>query len=271
MLHVGTSGFAYDDWRGRWYPPDLPRAHFFDYYAERFNAVEINSTFYHLYSPRMMDSLVRRAAGRVLFAVKMSEWVTHHGMLTRPVVLSYAAGIEPALRAGVLAAVLLQFPQRFHFTPDNRRYLERALSAFPGLPLVVEIRHDSWQTPAAWRFFHDSRINLCLMDMPRLSGLPAPSFTLTGDMAYIRFHGRNAYQWHRGEYPGARYDYFYSDSELESWVEPASQMQCKATTALAFFNNHVHAQAPQDAETFMGFMGQKIRTPSYQDLFADAV
>ena len=69
MLYVGTSGFDYDDWRGAWYPPDLPRRCYFDYYAERFGAVEINSTFYHIYNPRMMESLVRRAAGRVRFAV----------------------------------------------------------------------------------------------------------------------------------------------------------------------------------------------------------
>ena len=119
MLQVGTSGFQYDDWRGAWYPPRLPRARAFDYYAERFSAVEINSTFYHIYSPRMMASLVRRAAGRVTFAAKMSEYVTHRGMLGRAIVNSYAAGLEPAANAGVLAAVLLQFPQRFHWNPGK--------------------------------------------------------------------------------------------------------------------------------------------------------
>jgi uncharacterized protein YecE (DUF72 family) len=268
MLHVGTSGFSYDDWRGRWYPPDLPRNRFFDYYAERFETVEINSTFYHIYSPRMMDSLVRRAAGRVLFAVKMSALVTHRGMLTRPVILSYAAGIEPASSAGVLVAVLLQFPQRFHFTRDNRQYLRRALTAFGELPLVVEIRHASWQTPAAMQFFHDNRINLCMMDIPRLRGLPGPSLEMTGNLAYIRFHGRNPDQWHHERYPGGRYDYLYSDAELESWTEPFKKMNRKAETTLAFFNNHVRAQAPINAETFMELMGRQPVQPGYRDLFS---
>lgn len=269
MLYTGTSGFSYDDWRGRWYPPSLARNRYFDYYAERFNAVEINSTFYHIYSPRMMESLVARAAGRVTFAVKMSELVTHHGMLERKIILSYLAGIEPAIREGVLGAILLQFPQRFHFTRDNLNYLNDILRELRGLPVVTEIRHQSWQCADAVRFFADNRLNLCLMDMPRLRGLPRQDFGLTGDIAYVRFHGRNAYQWWRGEYPGARYDYYYTDAELAGWVEPVEEIQRQAQTAFVFFNNHVAGKAPKNAETFMAYFNQHPGKPSYQDMLSE--
>ena len=266
MLHIGTSGFSYDDWRGQWYPPDLGRGRYFDYYAERFGAVEINSTFYHIYAPRMMESLVRRAAGRVRFAVKMSEMVTHQGDLRRAVVRSYCAGIEPAAREGVLAAVLLQFPQRFHYHSENRQYLDRVVKAFGHYPLVVEIRHRSWQRAEAMRYIEDRNLSLCMMDMPRMSGLPQSSLRLTGPIAYVRFHGRNGGQWYGEAYPGGRYDYYYSREELEQWVEPVEALERKADSALAFFNNHVAGKAPANAEMFLEYFGQRPGKPSYRDL-----
>lgn len=270
MLYIGTSGFSYDDWKGPWYPPDLPRGKMFDYYAERMNAVEINSTFYHIASPRMMRSLVRRSEGRVRFAVKMSELVTHHGLLSKEVALSYCRGIEPAAEAGALGAVLLQFPFRFHWNAENRAYLTRAIDKFRHFPLVVEIRHRSWQCPQAWRFFHDRGISLCMMDMPRLRGLPAESIELTGPIAYIRFHGRNEGQWFQSEYPGASYDYLYNQDELEGWVDPVKRMERKAETTFAFFNNHVRAQAVENAYEFSALLGESISTPGYRDMFFES-
>lgn len=267
MLLIGTSGFSYDDWRGAWYPPKLPRCRMFDYYAERMSTVEINSTFYHIFSPRMMDSLVRRAAGRVYFAVKMSALVTHEGLLMREVISSYSRGIEPAAEAKALGAVLLQFPMRFRHTPENRRYLLATLRAFAAFPLVVEIRHQSWRSPEAIRFFSDGRINLCLTDMPRLPGLPSHSLESPGRIGYVRFHGRNAGQWFGGTYPGARYDYDYSRDELSAWTEPIGELTRKSETTLVFFNNHVRAQAPNNAAMLAQLLGEPQPVAPYQDLF----
>jgi uncharacterized protein YecE (DUF72 family) len=219
----------------------------------------------------MMQSLVDRAAGRVRFAVKMSELVTHRGVLTRPVVLSYVMGISPAIRDGSLAAVLMQFPQRFHCTKENREYLGRVMQAFEGLPLVLEIRHDSWRGEDAWQYIEDRGISLCLTDMPRLRGLPRESRRLCGRIGYLRFHGRNEYQWHRGEYPGARYDYYYAEQELVPWIETIEEMGRTGDTALAFFNNHVRAQAPRNAEMLMGMTGAAPKTAGYADLVSELV
>lgn len=267
MLFVGTSGFSYDDWKGRFYPPSLSKQRMFDFYSRRFNAVEINSTFYHIYSPGMMRSLVARAEGRVKFAAKMSAVVTHERILNEAVKLTYCRGIDPAADAGVLAAVLLQFPFRFHFEPANQRYLDEVLRAFAMFPLVVEIRHRSWQSAAATRYFRDGGINLCMMDMPRLRGLPEDSKESFGTIAYVRFHGRNEAQWFKGDYPGAAYDYHYSREELDAWVEPIREMEKKAETTLVFFNNHYQAQAPHNAHTLLAMMGETPVRAGYADLF----
>ncbi|MBI1784777.1 DUF72 domain-containing protein [Candidatus Sumerlaeota bacterium] len=253
-IFIGTSGFSYDDWEPFPYPRGTPKSRMFDCYCEWFNAVEINSTFYHIPTPNMMRVLVRRAAGRITFAAKMSERVTHLGELTPAVIAQYCRSIEPAAEAGVLGAVLLQFPFRFHWLPENRRYLMGALEAFKHFPLVVEIRHQSWRSSSAWKFFHESRINLCITDMPVKHGLPTPSTELTGPIAYLRFHGRNGTHWFKDSYPGAPYDYLYSEDELEGWVEPIKKLQRRAETTLAFFNNHVRGQAPANAQTFMALV-----------------
>ncbi len=268
MIHLGTSGFSYDDWRGRFYPPQMDRAGMFDYYAERFGAVEINSTFYHIYKPAMMRSLVRRAEGRVTFAVKMSELVTHVGDLSPRVVADFIHGIEPAAEAGVLGAVLLQFPFRFKFNAENRQFINKAIRLFAAFPMVVEIRHRSWQSAAAWNYFEDGAISLCVVDMPRLAGLPATSTRLTGPTAYVRFHGRNTAQWFNAAYPGASYDYSYSAEQLNDWIEPIKKMERKAETSFAFFNNHLHAQAPENAYQLADMMGRPMGRGYYEDMFS---
>ena len=99
--------------------------------------------------------------------------------------------------------------------------------------------------------------------------VPAGSIDLTGDVLYIRYHGRNSRQWWDGQYPGARYDYYYSDDELEPWVEPVRRLARKADSAMAFFNNHVRAKAPVNAERFRQMLGQEAPRPAYKDLLSD--
>ncbi len=267
MIYLGTSGFSYDDWENRFYPPGTPKSKMFDCYCRWFNSVEINSTFYHIPTPTMMRSLVRRADGRIRFSVKMSERVTHKGELGPDVVAQFRRSIEPVIDANALGAALFQFPFRFHHTLENRDYLLRALDAFKSLPAVVEIRHDSWQSPTACRFFWDRGISLCITDMPKLRGLPVTTTDLTGRIAYIRFHGRNGKHWFQDAYPGAPYDYNYTDGQLKDWVEPIKRMERKAETTLVFFNNHVHGQASQNALTFQAMMEGRRAASGPSNLF----
>jgi uncharacterized protein YecE (DUF72 family) len=268
MLHIGTCGYSYDDWKGRWYPPSLSKTKMLEYYAERFNAVEINSTFYRIPPARMMDSLVQRGGDRMVYAVKLNQQVTHKRDLSESTVTAFLRSIEPIAKAGRLGALLVQFPFRFHWNPENRNYLKSVVAAMKPLPVVAEIRHDSWDAPDALTFFEDRGLSRCVTDMPVLRGLPSTVRTLTGPIAYVRFHGRNGRNWFDSENAADPYDYLYSRGELLEWVEPIRELERSADTAFAFFNNHIHAQAPINATTFMEILGQPRGPEPYRDLFA---
>ncbi len=268
MIHVGTSGFSYDDWRGAFYPPGLPKSRMFDYYAERFEAVEINSTFYHIPGPGMLRSLVERAAGRVVFGVKAPREMTHQGDLSAATVRAFTRAIEPPAAADRLGAVLLQFPYRFHHEAANRAYLLRALESLRPFSCVVEIRHVGWQAPPALDFFRDRAVNLCLLDLPNLRGLPRTSHELTGTIAYVRFHGRNGAKWFTAENSSEPYDYLYDRDQLKAWIEPLRTLERRAQTTFAFFNNHVRGQGPDNAQTLMELLGRPpSRAPAQAELF----
>lgn len=267
MLHIGTSGYSYDDWKGRWYPPSLPKGKMLEYYAERFTAVEINSTFYRIPPARMMDSMVQRAGEEMTFTVKVSGQMTHERDLSEPTLTAFLRSIEPMAKYGQLGALLAQFPFRFHWTTENRKYLDAMVRELSPHPVVVEIRHDSWDAPDALAFFEDRRISRCITDMPDLKGLPSTMTRLTGSLAYVRFHGRNGSRWFDSDNAADPYDYLYSRDELAGWVEPVKELEQNAETAFVFFNNHVNGQAPANASTFHELMGRPRPPEAYQDFF----
>lgn len=267
MLYLGTSGYSYDDWKARWYPPALSRSKMLEYYAERFNAVEINSTFYRIPPARMMDGLVRRAGDRLIFTVKVSQQISHNGDLSDATTTLFLKSIEPMAKADRLGALLVQFPFRFHWNRENQEYVERTARMLRGFPLAIEMRHASWDAPDALRFFRDTGLSRCLTDMPRLHNLPAASSDLTGPVGYLRFHGRNGDRWFESDNAADPYDYLYSREELAAWVEPVKAMERKAETAFVFFNNHLHGQAPVNAGMFLEMLGLEAPREGYRDLF----
>jgi uncharacterized protein YecE (DUF72 family) len=268
MLYIGASGYSYDDWKGRFYPPTLPRDQMLDYYADRFNAVEINATFYRIPPLATMRTLLSRAADRLCFAIKANQALTHQGDRTPATCAAMLRVIEPIRDAGRLGAILFQFPFRFHCTSENRARIGELARSFSGLPLAVEIRHNSWDRPEGWSFFRDRGLSRCVTDLPRLSGLPAPSTELTGPIAYVRLHGRNAAKWFNAERPSDPYDYHYGRDELASWVDPVRAMERSAETAFVFFNNHIHGQAPDNARVFSEMLGLPPGPEPYRDLFS---
>ncbi len=267
MLYIGTSGYSYDDWKGRWYPPSISKSKMLEFYAERFGAVEINSTFYRIPPARMMDSLVQRGGDRMVYSVKVSQQVTHHRDLSEATLTAFLKSVEPVAKSERLGALLAQFPFRFHFTAENRKYLKAVVAQLVPLPLVIEIRHDTWDAPDALAFFEDHGLSRCITDMPTLRGLPSTIRKLTGPIAYIRFHGRNGKRWFDAENPADPYDYLYSREELAGWVEPIREFEQSAETAFAFFNNHINGQAPANACTFMELLGLPQPPEAYRDLF----
>ncbi|MFI5178011.1 MAG: DUF72 domain-containing protein [Vicinamibacterales bacterium] len=265
---VGTSGWNYPTGRGTWngvfYPARRPRG--FDelaYYAEHFDTVEVNSTFYRVPEPGLTHSWLRRTPRTFLFAVKLFQKFTHPDMylahegvsdwdLSRADIDQFRHGIEPIASAGRLAAVLVQFPPSFHAGDETREYLDWLLAAFDDYALAVELRHRSWSDAA-----DDTRARLAahgaawaLIDEPKFQSSIKQSLVLgpgSGPLTYVRLHGRNAENWWEHDASEDRYDYLYSPTELEPFARAAEEAATTSRRVLVYLNNHFSAKAVANA------------------------
>ncbi len=268
MILIGTSGFSYDDWRGRWYPPNLPKAKMLDAYADVFNALEINATYYRTPTPSTAQRMIDIAAGRLQFAIKAPGALTHQRQLDTTTVDPFLTFLAPFAESRKLAAVLLQFPNAFHFTTSNIDFLARTADVLHPHPLAAELRHQSWDTDDADRHLHTLGYSRSAVDQPEIPGLSqSQRWTMTGPIAYLRFHGRNAGQWYNQQNPHDRYRYTYTDEQLDTWLKPIRTVSEKATSTMLFFNNHPEGAAAWNAETMAEKLGVPLRGSGYRDMF----
>lgn len=270
---VGCSGFRYDDWRGAFYPPSLPAARMLEAYAEVFPALEVNATYYRTPPPSAGASMVRRAAGRLQFALKGPGELTHRRQLHAGVVEPFLRFAEPFAEAGVLLAVLLQFPGGFRPGGSSMDFLARALDEFRGLPCVAELRHASWDAPGARAALAAMGANRAHVDQPgldQLSASPPVDEQVHPRLAYFRFHGRNSPRWFANDDADrhARYRYRYGAEELQGLAHRVAAASDRAQTTAAFFNNHPDGAAPNNAESFAALAGAPLRGSGYRDLFS---
>lgn len=245
MIRIGTSGFSYDDWVGPFYPPGLPAREQLAFYAREFATVEINTTYYRIPDPRLVQGWAERTPAGFLFAVKAHQSLTHER--ERPDSAAFVAALQPLVAAGKLACVLAQFPYAFHPTPDNRAYLRRVRDGLGDLPAVIELRHAGWVTPATFELLRSLGLGFCCVDEPRLLGLLPPVAVATGPVAYVRFHGRNAAKWYNHDQAWERYNYTYPAAELQEWAPRLRTLDAAAALTLVYFNNHYVGQAVQGA------------------------
>ncbi len=254
MFLIGTSGYDYPEWKGVFYPEDLPRTQFLPYYASQFNALELNNTFYSMPTRDRFGSFYDRSEGRLQFSVKAHQSLTHQpGPFWQQDALSMAHALEPLAQTGSLSAVLFQLPQRFHYTPDNRRYLSSLLDQFSAFPAVVEFRHAEWIRPSVFEGLEQRNVSLAFCDMPSLKVLP-DGFThaspFVGPNAYIRLHGRNAGAWYNAgpeQNGSARYDYEYTPTELEKFVPVIEDALSQGKKVQVFCNNHPKGSGAKNA------------------------
>ena len=243
MFYCGTSGFSYDDWVGIFYPRNLPRKEWLNYYAREFNALELNSTFYTLLRPQVIASLANKTGKGFKFAVKANREMTHLRQQDASRFKAFINMLQPLIVADKLGCVLAQFPYSFGFNPENREYLKRFYSWMGGIPLVVEFRNSGWLNPQTFDWMRNQDIGFCCVDEPRLPRLVPPVAEVTSNIGYVRFHGRNAQKWWQHEHAWERYDYTYSRDELEEWMPKINLMAKKARDIFIFANNHWHGQA----------------------------
>jgi uncharacterized protein YecE (DUF72 family) len=271
-IRVGTSGWNYPSGKGTWngvfYPARRPRG--FDelrYYAEHFDIVEVNSTFYRMPDAGMSAKWAERTPADFEFAIKLFQKFTHPDMylasagttdwsLSMGDVDAFRAGIDPLARAGKLAAVLVQFPSSFHAEGPMREYLSWVLERFAGYPLAVELRHRSWFDPEAQTAerLAAGRAALVVADDPEKT----PDVFSASEFLYLRLHGRNAAAWWNHEHSEDRYNYLYSPQELAPFAAAALEASQAGKKVMAFMNNHFSAKAAANAAILKSLLGQTV-------------
>jgi uncharacterized protein YecE (DUF72 family) len=274
---IGTSGWHYPTGRGTWdgifYPAPGRRDRGFDelrFYAERFNAVEINSTFYG--QPRAAVSLgwVRRTPPGFEFSVKLYQKFTHPLMavdgsdVSQADIDEFRSGIEPLAAAGRLGMVLAQFPSSFHDAVDAREYLAWLLGTFRQYPVAVELRHRSWSDAGGEieALMSAHRATWVRIDEPKFASSIRQDFDARGEpVMYVRLHGRNAAAWWEHEEAEDRYNYLYTEQELTPIVEKMRAARAVVRKFYLFLNNHFAAQAVADATMVRHLLDDPVRAP----------
>ncbi len=284
-IRVGTSGWHYprgeDRWTGLFYPPKVTDE--LCYYAERFDTVEVNVTFYRPVPPETARGWAEKTPDGFDFSVKLYQKFTHPKMYEeatgRPAAVSRAdfeqfrRGIAPLVEAGKLGALLAQFPPSFKRSEETIRMLDGLLSELDGYPVVVELRHRSWSEGEAADLTEElllkHRAGWAQIDEPKFATSVRQPMAVRGGIGYFRLHGRNAREWWKKDAGGRRYDYLYSEAELAPLAGAVAAASDRAERTYVYFNNHFRAQAVANALMLKQQLGLPI-TGTYEPSLVEA-
>jgi len=247
MLYIGTSGFKFADWKGVFYPLGLAESDWLAYYTEKFDCLEVNSTYYRLLHPATFFHMARKVPAGFLFTVKAYRTLTHEiGAQSEADFPVFLDSLRPLVEAEKFGCVLAQFPTSFPKTPSSLAYLGELKDRLIGLPLVVEFRHRRWLGEDTFSWLNEHGIGFCGVDEPQFPSLMPPVVKATSAIGYVRFHGRNYQEWWSGG-KERRYDYLYSEEELGSWLPRIQQLEKETEQTFVFMNNCFQAKAAINA------------------------
>ena len=288
LIRVGTSGWHYPRGHGAWagvvYPPPRARGGVDEltWYADRFHTVEVNASFYRDLDQGVTTKWAERTPAGFDFALKLHQQFTHPRMhapstkdqppVPEPSAAALAASLDalaPLRQAGRLGPLLAQFPSSFKATPEALAYLEWLTKELRDVPLAVELRHRSWSdarretlelldaTGSAWVLIDEPKFKSSVWQSPavfieELRDRP---------WAYVRLHGRNAAQWWDHEATEDRYNYLYSDAELEPFVDVAAAAAALGKKLYLYANNHFAGNAVANAAQVRARLGDPVQAP----------
>jgi uncharacterized protein YecE (DUF72 family) len=293
MLRIGTSGWNYPSGKGTWnglfYPARRGRRaglEGFDelsWYAEHFDTVEVNSSFYGPPTAETTRRWVEKTPPRFEFSLKLHQQFTHPEMFKRTALAhlpdasasalaelarvndadigKFKSGLDPIANAGKLGALLAQFPASFKDSKHNRAYLQWLLTTFSEYPVAVELRHKTWSDQigstlellgghkAAWVQIDEPKFQLSIRQnfLPNVKGF-----------YYMRLHGRNAAQWWKHDKSEDRYNYLYSVDELRPFAETATAADAIVRKAYMYLNNHFSAKSVVNAAVLKSLVDQPV-------------
>jgi uncharacterized protein YecE (DUF72 family) len=282
-VRIGTSGWSYPSGKGTWNgifypvqpgrrPRGMPKFDELAFYAEHFDTVEVNASFYRIPTQATVRAWLERTPPRFEFSVKLYQKFTHPDMFAKSTgadpsqlgqqdVDAFRAVLDPLADAGKLGALLAQFPASFKNDPESRGYLEWLLKAFGAYRPAIELRHRSWSDAggeigallaahqAAW----------VQIDEPKFKSSVRQTLAPgSGQFYYLRLHGRNAAQWWKHDSSEERYNYLYSAGELEPFTEAAQRASRQEKKAYVYANNHFSAKSVANAAILKHQLGQPV-------------
>jgi len=235
-LYVGTSGYSYKEWKGPFYPEDLPDKQMLRYYGERFRSVEINNTFYRMPKASVLEAWAAEVPTDFKFVLKASQRITHMQRLKDAGdSVSFLLKVAAALNAH-LGPLLFQLPPYLHKDAPRLREFLALLSKHPRA--AFEFRHQSWFDAEVFSLLRQHQAALCIAEAENELEIP---FESTADWGYLRLRRPD-----------------YGDAELKTWVERVQQKNWRE--AFVFFKHEDEGKAPQMAKRFLELAGQPVRT-----------
>jgi len=271
IIRIGPAGWSYKDWESVVYP-EKPGKKFdpLEYLARYFDTIEINSSFYRPPTPSTTKSWANRVAAnkQFIFTAKLHRVFTHErGKATAEDEKLFREGMDVLAKADKLGSVLLQFPWSFKNTPDDRIYLAQLLERFSDYPLVVEVRHTSWNNEEVYEWLQERSVGVCNIDQPVFKRSIRPAALTTSPVGYVRLHGRNYQNWFREQAPrDERYNYLYSLDELDPWITRIKEVAKNTRETYVITNNHFRGQAVVNAVEIKAALAEKP-VPAPEPLF----
>ena len=255
-IRLGTCSFADEGLLKAWYPRGVssPKARL-AYYAERFDAVEVDSPFYHLPDPAVAGRWAQRTPPEFVFHVKAHASMTRHEDADQAEAFAeFRASLEPLELSGKLRGILLQYHPRFQKSAEALAELTHVRELLAPLVPLVEFRHRSWleedERADTLAFLERHGLAYVSVDAPptRASNVLPPVAAATHRVAYVRFHGRNVKTWNiKAERSSERFDWMYEPDELAEWVPKLAGLADDADEVYAMFNNNRDDFAPRSA------------------------
>ncbi|MCW3004812.1 MAG: hypothetical protein JWQ20_4110 [Conexibacter sp.] len=285
---VGTSSWADPGFVAEWYPPDLKPADQLPYYAQHFDGVEVNSTWYGVPAPATVRRWADITPGDFTFDVKLHQALSRHSAeldslpkelrdrvdttprgrvrpspeLDRELARRYLEAVAPLTDTGRLSSFLLQLSPAFKPGPHRLDELDELLDALAPHPVSVELRHRAWlhdeRREATLGWMEDHGAAFVAVDVPQgkpPTMLPRLDAVTRHDLAYLRLHGRNARGWIKGRSVAERFGYRYDDAELEEVAQRAERLAEEADTVRVMFNNNRGDDAPNAATRLRQLLG----------------
>lgn len=276
-IWIGTSGYYYDDWQERFYPPKRAESEHdrLRYYQKYFSFVEINTTFYREPVPQFFLDIEKRSKPGMMYSVKVFRDISHSSEFDtgkgRSLMENQVAAAAPLIETGRFYSFLIQLEDHVQRKQSTLDYLlavsQTAIKRHADVH--IEFRHNSWHQEHVLQSMKDAGVGICNTEIPPVAhAFPLKAYA-TSDKGYIRYSGRNTDTWYQGKKAvnakerlaqrNARYDYLYSDAEIKDRAEGLITLHRKTNTVAGAFNNHYLAKAVINALQMIDLLDKRLR------------